>query len=194
MKVLIHTDSQPTTRFGGPGKFCPILHAQLQLESSTDEHYLGLFGGQVSQEPWVAIGGTASTSHERSAAKVALLRMPWLGKLAYRYKHNKDARHLHNVIHDFQPDVIHCHDFSGVGTVEKYKLPVVLTNHFKGSLYKEFLSKLPEFSVAGWNEFFLKQEETAIARADVITFPSESARQLLLDDWPSLSVEIEEKS
>lgn len=194
MKVLIHTDSRPTIRFGGPGKFCPGLHASLLQVAPADEHYLGSFADQILSLPWYAPDASVTISHERSAAKVAMLRTPWLGKAAYRYKHRKHAEQLIRLIEDFQPDVIHCHDFSGITSVEKIQKPVVFTNHFKGSLYKEFLSKLPEFSVPGWEEFFLEQEKTAISRADVITFPSESAKQLLLDDWPSLASQIKEKS
>jgi glycosyltransferase involved in cell wall biosynthesis len=98
-----------------------------------------------------------------------------------------------------QYDILHAHDFASVLFLREWSLrfakPLIFTNHAKGSAYRESLAySYPYYRTALWKKHFQEIEMEAIRVSDILTFPSESAMELLLNDYPRLEYLIRDKA
>lgn len=203
MRVLLLTNARPTTNIGGPGAFVPVLFQYLQSLAARHgalavKAQMGQDGTlyatpeairyDVYREPSESLALRVIKAAGRAFFVPAVARM-YVATVTWR-------RRCRSTLRNFKPDIVHVHDFYSAAFLPiDPHVPLVFTNHFKGSLYREFVyPTFPEFRSRLWRSYFLGIERRAIRNALVITFPSESARRLLLEDYPELWDEIERKS
>jgi glycosyltransferase involved in cell wall biosynthesis len=75
---------------------------------------------------------------------------------------------------------------------EDLAVPLVFTNHDKGSLYREVA--YPDLRGFLWARYYKRRESTAVKRATQLVFPSESAMELLIAHYPELESTIRAKT
>lgn len=194
--IAIATDATPAKTLGGPGRFSPALFENLLLTSRNTRTFIGVFCGQITGDP--------SEIRYSNSTQIDAVKFSVRGKLAIHAPRifirastikrsmlsPKRVRALlkHNV------GIIHAHDYSVVDRLKEFPGKIIFTNHYKGSLYKEAQRYQPGMNHPAWEHRYLEMERSAIQRADIITFPSLSAKTLLMEDYPDFRLEIERKS
>jgi glycosyltransferase involved in cell wall biosynthesis len=206
-KVLLVTGAQPVKNLGGPGKFVPMLMEAFYASEHASEPSSGmqlhaLMGNRLYRDSQFNWGEPAQNKSLKVWVKKLLRPLFYHLYVAARmrldYIHFKQKKFLELVIKQGEYSVVHCHDylttvFSG-HICKKSLTPLIFTNHYKGSLYREAIAPMyPYFRTAKWERYFRRVEEQAIRVADVLTFPSESARDLLIEDFPECGDLIYEK-
>ena len=199
-KVLIGTNCAPKTRLGGPDKFTPIFFAMMKKNETLKGNYVfkGYFNDKVIEDVNEIIydknpevNPTLKFRVMKYLEKYPQILVP-LRKISTIIKKIKNAELYRKIDDEF--DLVHFHDFFAVNRFTSIKKPIIMTNHFKGSLYNESTQFKKNMEHNLWREFHQNGEIKAILRSDIITFPSESARNLLLDDYPLLKEKILSKS
>lgn len=192
MKILISTISKPASKLGGPGRFAPALFEK--LSEINQLHFISFLGKCFYDKPCdikydladsEATGSSKLANLKKNAFIMTLLSYIHLPLKQYIYKKNISSKDV---------DIIHAHDFRSVDLLSKFNGIIILTNHFKGSLYKESIQYKEGMNSSLWRKYFLSVEERAIKRADIITFPSLSAQYLLEEDHPKLKEIIKNKA
>lgn len=206
MRVLLLTMASPTKDLGGPGKFVPMLFeavTHIQTTINVASFCAGKIYNDMAQIVYKPPTSSRWNTKAKELAKQAIFPLYFPGRLwqivrvtpkTYGYK-----RHLFRYTQRHNVDVFHAHDFESAllitSLASKMNKPLILTNHFKGSLYKEAIAPvLPYFRTKRWEKFYLNREREAIISSDVLTFPSYSARELLIQDFPELAGIIIQKS
>jgi glycosyltransferase involved in cell wall biosynthesis len=92
--------------------------------------------------------------------------------------------------------LVNAFDFwSAYHVAPKAGVPLLFSNQFKGSFYREYLA--PTFShlrSRRWEVYYRGIEGGAIQRSKILIFPSSSAQELLIQDFPDLAQEIRSKT
>lgn len=192
-KIAIATDASPMTKLGGPGRFAPSLFSNLKRNKTTHDKVFGLFAGEIVNSLEDITYDTPKIDH-RAKVTNSLSLVPHIHAALRVTKRTIFASRRARMLQDLGIHILHAHDFSVVSRLNKFSGVIIFTNHFKGSLYEEAQKYQPGMGHKAWKNFFIRMERLAIKRADVLTFPSESAKYLLEEDYPDLSNEIEKKA
>lgn len=194
--VAIATDAAPVKKLGGPGRFAPSLFENLFLVSENRKAFIGLFCGQFACEPReVKYYNIANINNKKSSLREKFAtQAPNLFVISSKIKRFILSPVRIRELRKRNIDIIHAHDFSVVDRLRKFPGKIVLTNHYKGSLYKEAQRYHPGMDHPSLERRYLEMERSAIQRADLITFPSLSAKYLLIEDHRDLEQEIERKT
>lgn len=196
MNILLATDAPPIRGLGGPGKFVPLLFEALQSNEGTQASVQAIVRGSIAETPSnIMYTDILLGNSNKSRVIKQLIHKGYYGSvLAKEVASLVVRKKLKGVMNDFAPQVINAHDFASVGYFADANIPLILTSHFKGSLYREYLQGFPWYNSLKWESYFRKQEINSISRADYLTFPSQSALQLLVDDYPQIESEIRSKA
>lgn len=192
-KIAIATDAHPMTKLGGPGRFAPSLFINLKRNETTHDKVIGLFADAIANSPEDIIYDTPNMD-PRAKVTSALSLVPHIHAALRVSKRNLFAASRARKLQDLGIHVLHAHDFNVVSKLSKFSGKIIFTNHFKGSMYEEALKYQPGMGHRAWKSFFVAMERMVVKRADVLTFPSESAKKLLEEDYPDLTEEIESKA
>ena len=194
--IAIATDAAPTKTLGGPGRFSPSLFENLLLAPRKQKAFIGLFCGHLAgDQSEIRYSDSAKTASSKFSAREKLaIYAPHLFIRASKIKRSISSPGRVRTLQKHNVGVIHAHDFSVVDRLKDFPGKIIFTNHYKGSLYKEAQRYQPGMNHQAWEHRYLEMERTAIQRADLITFPSRSAKNLLKEDHSDLDVEIERKS
>lgn len=194
--IAIATDATPTKTLGGPGRFAPLLFENLLSAPIEGKGFIGFFRDNLA--------GNVSEIKYSDNTKRSWLKLFLRGKLAiyasrYFIRTSKIKRSISSpkairILQKNNVKTIHAHDFSVVDRLRDFSGKIIFTNHYKGSLYKEYQRYQPGMTDSLCEHYYLEMERSAIMRADLITFPSQSAKNLLMEDHPELELEIENKS
>lgn len=187
MRVLIGTNALPIKDLGGPGKFAPYFFSRISEIQDNRFEFIGLFGRYIVKDKEQIIYHKPEI---KSKSYIRLInKLPHLSVFLRKYKKILKNRKLRSFV-DKNVDLLHLHDFELVSSLSKVNKPIIFTNHFKGSLYKEFIKYLPNMNNPLYEKYFMNIEKSAIKRANIITFPSRSALNLLIEDFPTLREDI----
>jgi glycosyltransferase involved in cell wall biosynthesis len=207
-KILITTVSPPVQNIGGPGNFAPKLFKYLYKFISEKKDYiskyevLGMFNDVIVERPEeityldnLLDPKILKLKYKiKSKIKNVLLKSPTLFIKILKYHAKKRQEKILKLTNNKNISLIHAHCFESVKVWTEKDIKIVFTNHYKGSLYNEYIRHLPGFKNDIFKEYFLKIERDAIKRANLITFPSNSAKDLLISDFPDMANIIENKS
>lgn len=205
-KILITTVSPPVQNIGGPGKFAPKLFKHLYNFISKKTDYvskyeiLGLFSDILVERPEEItyldhfLNSRTLKNKIKSKIKNLLLKNPTLFIKILKYRVKKKQKKILKLTNHKNISLIHAHCFGSVKVWTEKDIKIIFTNHYKGSLYNEYIRHIPGFNNDIFKEYFLKVEREAIKRANLITFPSNSAKNLLINDFPDLTNIIESKT
>jgi glycosyltransferase involved in cell wall biosynthesis len=205
-KILITTVSSPVQNIGGPGNFAPKLFKYLynylneKKDYASNYEIIGMFNDMIVEKPEEIIYLDNFLSQKtlinkiKSKSKNILLKNPTLSIRILKYLTKKRQQKKLKLINNQNISLIHAHCFDSVKVWAEKEIKIVFTNHFKGSLYNEYIRHLPGFNNDVFKEYFLKIERDAIKRTNLITFPSNSVKDLLLSDFPDMANIIENKS
>ncbi len=205
-KILITTVSPSVQNIGGPGNFAPKLFKFLYNYISEKKDYiskyeiLGMFNDVIVERPEEItyldnlLNPKILKNKIKSKIKNVLLKNPTLFIKILKYRAKKKQEKNLKLTNNQNISLIHAHCFESVKVWAEKDIKIVFTNHYKGSLYNEYIRHLPGFNNDIFKEYFLKVERDAIKRANLITFPSNSAKNLLISDFPDLTNIIESKS
>lgn len=205
-KILITTVSPPVQNIGGPGNFAPKLFKHLYNFISEKEDYvskyeiLGMFNEILIERPEEItyldhlLNSRTLKNKIKSKIKNLLLKNPTLFIKILQYRFKKRQEKSLKLTNNKNISLVHAHCFESVKVWTEKDIKIIFTNHFKGSLYNEYIRHIPGFNNDIFKEYFLKIEREAIKRANLITFPSNSAKNLLINDFPDLTNIIESKS
>jgi len=210
IKVLLVTRDPLQGSLGGPGKYVPLLFESIK------RHYLE---GDISASACLghrAVMFTPGTdvppgSPEQAAPLSFYQRVKGALRRGFQYASRKTyvvtllnrgvrnyqwRRQIERVLATERPDLIHCHDFWSVFSLpHSFLVPVILTNHYNGSLYRESVfPNCPELRSPIWARHYRRIEGGAICRARALILPSQSALQLLIDDFKDLEPQIRAKA
>jgi glycosyltransferase involved in cell wall biosynthesis len=205
-KILITTVSPPVQNIGGPGNFAPKLFKHLYNFVSGKKDYiskyeiLGMFNDILVERPEEItyldnlLNPKILKNKIKSKIRNVLLKNPTFFIKILQYRVKKRQEKSLKLTNNQNISLIHAHCFESVKVWGEKDIKIVFTNHYKGSLYNEYTRHFPGFNNAIFKEYFLKEEREAIKRANLITFPSNSAKNLLINDFPDLTNIIESKS
>ena len=207
-KILITTVSPPVQNIGGPGKFAPKLFKHLYNFISEKKDYvskyeiLGMFNDILVERPeeityFDRLLNSSRTLKNKIKSKIKnllLKKNPTLYIKILQYRAKKRQEKILKLTNNKNISLIHAHCFEGVKVWAEKDIKIIFTNHYKGSLYNEYIRHIPGFNNDIFKEYFLKVERETIKRANLITFPSNSAKNLLINDFPDLTNIIESKS
>jgi glycosyltransferase involved in cell wall biosynthesis len=205
-KILVTTVSPPVQNIGGPGNFAPKLFKYLYNYTSEKKDYfskyeiLGMFNDVIVEKPEEItyldnlLNPKILKNKIKSKIKNVLLKNPTLFIKILQYRFKKRQEKSLKLINNQNISLIHAHCFESVKVWAEKDIKIVFTNHYKGSLYNEYIRHLPGFNNDIFKEYFLRVERDAIKRANLITFPSKSAKNLLISDFLDLTNIIESKS
>lgn len=209
MRVLLMTTAVLNQNLGGPGKFVPML---MEAVESLGMDYIKVnalcyrqfykSADEFSREENIAIKYSQPSDpigRFKHVIKRIMYPLYFPGRVAMNIRRIPLYRTAVEILRKNEWDVIHAHDFEAALIAEPFarafKKPLILTNHYKGSLYREAIyPSFPYFRTPLWRRYFQKREMKAITVVDVLTFPSESARDLLVHDYPELKDVILNKS
>lgn len=194
MNILIATESYAASRLGGPGRFTPSLYKGVS-GIDTNYRFLGMFAGDLYSDPeeikYFDVSGVSELNNtlfsklkNNGAIRVVFGTVLSIYKRRLRIKK----------INEIGIDCIHAHDFRTVDLFSGFSGKIILTNHFKGSLYNESIQYKDGMNKSSLKKYYLAVEKRAIKRADIITFPSKSAQLLLEQDHPDLASAINGKA
>ena len=192
-KIAIATDARPATKLGGPGRFAPSLFSSLKRNEKAHDKVIGLFAGVTANSPEDILYDTHDTNPSAHGISV-LSSVPHIHAALRVWKRDLFAAGRARTLKNQGVHVLHAHDFSVVSRFKRFSGVIILTNHYKGSLYEEAQKYRLGMEHGAWKKFFVTMERMAINRADILTFPSESAKKLLEEDYPELAEEIESKA
>lgn len=199
-KVFIGTFDIPRKFLGGPGKFVPEFYNLLyNTNTDNDFEFYGIFNYKIVSNPDDIIY-LEKSFFENKKSKLRYTFINFVQKYPYLYfflrfvKNKVSPKKLLIKQLKHQAHLLHLHDFSSVNFFKYLDIPILFTNHYKGSLYKEYIRYLPNMNRKEYEEFFMQEEIESIKRADLLIFPSYSARELLVEDFPNLKQLIENKS
>lgn len=194
MKVLIATESYAASRLGGPGRFAPGLFLGLSnVDSGFD--FIGMFAGETCLTDKeikfldIPAGSKTNSSIFIKLKNYSIVRYI-LGTVLTLYKRRLAGK----ILERMAVDCVHAHDFRTVDLFSHFPGKIILTNHFKGSLYKESIQYKAGMNKPLLKKYYTEIERRAIRRADIITFPSKSAQLLLEEDHPDLALIISQKA
>jgi len=199
LNVLLVTTSPPTRTLGGPGRFVPMLIESLGPGSPGAEkaRVLAYMDDQLYADPKSFVWADAPSARPRESLSRRLyhaLTLPSMvrGKIAGR----QFAERVRQIVREQGIDLVHAHDFWSVHHLAPgVEVPLVFTNHFKGSFYREFLAPTyPHLRGKAWKAYYTRIERGAIRRAETLVFPSFSAQDLLIRDYPDKEQEITGKA
>ena len=201
--ILIGTTDVPRNNLGGPGKFAPYLFKILKLNFGKEFNFWGYFNGKfVSNYDDIIFMDKYLVKNKAKYKDFLKKYMVYLPYFSYIYK-LKFKIHNYLLIKKIKDelkqkklnfDILHLHCFNSVYLFKDMNTKIIFTNHYKGSLYQEYIRYLPGMNKKQYEKLFKSIEISAIKRADIITFPSKSAMNLLIEDYPNLKKEIEEKA
>lgn len=209
--TIIATVLDPIDRLGGPGRFAPALYASFKNAGEYSNRISGLFNLQHCDD--LNIKYLHLQSENDASAKYGLKFLGWgtMRKIfsstriwknvsaircieRLERKRRKDAAKKRISIDKKDIEVIHAHDYAIMKDLRGMNSLCVYTNHFKGSFYMESARHRKGMDCFVWMKYFEKLETNAIMQADIMTFPSESAKELLIEDFPKYRDVIERKS
>ena len=210
MHVMLVTGAPACRSGGGPGKFVTMFMEGFARTAGVNGIRLS---AAIGREPrtydlgdafdW--IDGEIAQSPPASSSQIRRLRR-FLGRWGRRTfvvgaarlnaAYDKQRRLLKTAFELKKPDLVHCHDFDSVVLLPRdLPVPVLLTSHYKGSVYRESIAPSnPELRHFLWKRYYMGIERRAIRRAERLIFPSESALDLMLEDFPEMRVEIRSKA
>lgn len=211
LNILLVTSSPPTMNLGGPGKFVSLLMEA--VHTNNDNAFFNVQVEALMQKKlyknFKDLKKDLELEYSEKLKEKELLIKKFIraflyylyipGKLRLDWLHLKQQKMYETVFRTNQYDVIHTHDFLATVLMHKISryssIPIIFTNHYKGSLYRESIAQEYSFYRTHlWKEYFQKIEKEAINIADIITFPSKSAMNLLIEDFPQLEDMIRSKS
>lgn len=195
--ILIMTLSSPTRDLGGPGKFVPILYQGLDnaraynQDMAFDSLFYKMLYKAGSEIDYVKQDRKLPAKKPLAFARQMVKNSELLFSLAYMAKSCvKDAEYkafLTKIIYNY--DLLHAHDFYTTSLIpNNYKGTIIFTNHYKGSLFEEYITYGGKWCNYPLVKKYCKNIEVkAIRRADYIIFPSYGAQNLLMKDYPELA-------
>lgn len=200
-KILVGTFDTPRKSLGGPGKFVPMFYRDLYTllhENCVDIEVYALFNSKIIDNPEDIVykEPLASRNYVKEKLINFVKKNPSIYFLLKGVKEKillKEDELLRN-LKKMYFNVINLHDFYSVYYLQNIDVPIIFTNHYKGSLYKEYIQYLPNMNKVEYENYYTNIEREAIKRADVLVFPSISAKNLLLQDFQDLKSLIESKS
>lgn len=198
MKILVGTDSTAKKKLGGPGKFTPLLFKSLTETQNNKLKYVGFFDRKiVKTEEQIEYHEPINQPSESSSSIIRLIdKFPYLSVFLRentKFLRKKNIAKITENILDEKIDLLHLHDFGLVSSLSNIDKPIIFTNHYKGSVYKESIQYQGGKNHSAWKKYFMNIEKNAIDRANLITFPSISAMNLLIEDFPTLEKNILDK-
>lgn len=194
MNILIATESPAASRLGGPGRFTPVLYKGLN-DVDIKYSFLGMFAGYLYSDPEEIKYFDVSDDNKTNQSLISTLKNNSVIRVVFGTALSMHKRRLNNKkLNEMGIDCIHAHDFRTVDLFSGFSGKIILTNHFKGSLYNECIQYKDGMNKPWLKKYYLEIERRAIKRADVITFPSKSAQSLLEQDHPELASAINGKA
>lgn len=194
MNILIATESYAASRLGGPGRFTPSLYKGVS-DIDTNYTFLGMFAGCLYSDSEEVKYFDVSGENKRNNSFLSRLKNNSVIRVVVGTALSMHKRRLNTKkINEMDIDCIHAHDFRTVDLFSGFTGKIILTNHFKGSLYNECIQYKDGMNKPLLKKYYQEIERRAIKRADVITFPSKSAQLLLEQDHPELASAISEKA
>jgi glycosyltransferase involved in cell wall biosynthesis len=186
INVLILIDSHATKEIGGAGTFAPILFNELRNANNSKYNFFALFNYRLfSNADTILYKSNLSDKRFENKLKFYINKISSLKLLLFKLNRLRKKIILNRVCHKNNIQIIHAHDFmsaSLLNTNAEYK--IILTVHSKGSAFIESIQyKLPIYQNIIWKHTYTLIERKAIANADLITFPSYEAKQLLINDY-----------
>lgn len=115
--------------------------------------------------------------------KSKLYQRIFTSSLYLNYFFRKSVRLISNFLSSNNWDIIHSHDVRTLFNYQKRNEKVILTIHSKGSIVKDMMQLYGQRrSLKKMYQMFNELEKKSLEIADVITFPSQSARDLFFND------------
>jgi len=191
MKILLGTDSTAQKNLGGPGKFTPSLFKSLTEIQNSELKYVGFFDRKiVRSEKQIEYHEPISQPSKSKSPLIRLIdKFPYLSVFLRentKMLRKKNIAKITENILDENIDLLHLHDFGLVSSLSNIDKPIIFTNHYKGSVYKESIQYQGNKNHLAWKKYFMNIEKQAIYRSDILTFPSVSAMNLLIEDFSDL--------
>lgn len=191
MKILLGTDSTAKKKLGGPGKFTPQLFKSLIESQNSELKYVGFFDRKIiMNEESIEYHEPINQPIESKSSIIRLIdKFPYISVFLRENTKYLRKNNVNGIIKDILSEdinLLHLHDFGLVSSLSRINKPIIFTNHYKGSLYKESIQYQGKMNHLAWKKYFMNIEKHAIYRSDILTFPSVSAMNLLIEDFPDL--------
>ena len=200
VRIMVVTRNPVDPNQGGPGKVVLMLHTGIRQSKFKDQALVTSVVGEDARllEDNAPFAPALAGSGSRFGALIKYLYHLsfYPSRVRAEAAYASWRTRILQLVEEQEPDIVHCHDYGAVYALPVgLSVPVVFTNHGKGSLYREYSAPYnPAFRTPLWRRYLQGIETKAIDRADVLVFPSESARQLLIDDFPDMAETILAKS